>query len=193
MTSYLIFCFFLFKTKLLGAKKNKLQNSRQQPNYLQIKELSSSWDWKFWKFSMERKAGLASIAGECLGGLLTGLLGSENPSSSSMVIGFSTDSSSQGKSKSPTGWAIYLESREEQECQDSSFAQARPLSTSFAFLQVGSLSWVLALNDDRWNPCASLPPCARLGLGCLFVPEKHHRLFLALWIVLDQAKNLPRT
>ena len=55
---------------------------------------------KLCKFSMERKAGLSSIAGGCLGGSLAGILGSENPSSSSMVIGFSTDPSSQGKRKS---------------------------------------------------------------------------------------------
>ena len=42
------------------------------------------------KFSMERKAGLAFIAGVSL----TGVFGSENPSSSSMVIGLSIDPSS---------------------------------------------------------------------------------------------------
>ena len=53
---------------------------------------------------MERKAGLASITG----GSLTGVLGSENPSSSSMVIGLSTDPSSQGKRKSSNGWATRI-------------------------------------------------------------------------------------
>ena len=52
---------------------------------------------KLWKFSMERKAGLASITGGSLGGYLTGVLGSENPSFSLMVIGLSTDPSSQAK------------------------------------------------------------------------------------------------
>ena len=51
------------------------------------------------KFSMERKAGLASITG----GSRTGVLGSENPSSYSMVIGLSTDPSCQGKRRSLTG------------------------------------------------------------------------------------------
>ena len=65
----------------------------------------------FCKFSKERRAGLAFIAGGFLGGSLTGVLGSENPSSSSMVIGFSTDPfSSQGKRKLSTGCATYLES-----------------------------------------------------------------------------------
>ena len=59
---------------------------------------------------MERKAGLASITGGCLGGSLTGVLGSEKPSSSSMVIGLSTDPSSQGKRKLSNGCATYLES-----------------------------------------------------------------------------------
>ena len=59
---------------------------------------------------MERKAGLASITGSCLGGSLTGVLGLENPSFSSMAIGLSTDPSSQGKRKSVIGWATYLES-----------------------------------------------------------------------------------
>ena len=59
---------------------------------------------------MDRKAVLASITGGCLGGSLTGVLGSENPSSSSMVIGLSTDPSYQGKRKSSNGVATYLES-----------------------------------------------------------------------------------
>ena len=53
------------------------------------------------KFSMDRKAGLASNTG----GSLTGVLGSENPLSSSMVIGLSTDPSFQGKRKLSNGWA----------------------------------------------------------------------------------------
>ena len=55
---------------------------------------------------MERKAGLASITG----GSLIGFLGSKNPSFSSMVIGLSTDPSSQGKRKLSTDGATYLES-----------------------------------------------------------------------------------
>ena len=49
---------------------------------------------------MERKAGLTFITDGCLGGSWTGVLGSENPSSSSMVIGLSIDPSSQEKRKS---------------------------------------------------------------------------------------------
>ena len=45
----------------------------------------------FCKFSMECKAGDPSIAGGCIGGSPTGVLGTEIPSSSSVVIGFSTD------------------------------------------------------------------------------------------------------
>ena len=62
-----------------------------------------------------------------------------------MVIGLSTDPSSQGKRKSsmiePQIWS--------QEFRGSSFPHVHPLPPSFAFLQVGSLSWVLALKDVR--------------------------------------------
>ena len=99
-----------------------------------------------------------------------GVIVSEKLSSSSIVMGFSADpASSHGKRKSSTGWATNLE---------------------FALFQVGSLWWELASYDVRWNPFASLPPCARLRLGCPFVPEKLQRLFLALGFVLDQAKVL---
>ena len=54
---------------------------------------------KSYNFSMERKAGLPDIAG----GSMTGGYGSQNPSSSSMVIGLPTDPSSQGKRKSSNG------------------------------------------------------------------------------------------
>ena len=51
---------------------------------------------------IERRAGRGSIAGGCCG--TGGVIVSENPSSSSIVMGFSTDpSSSQGKRKSSTG------------------------------------------------------------------------------------------
>ena len=46
---------------------------------------------------------LSPITGECLGGSLTGIHGSENLSTSSMVIGVSTDPSSQEKRKSSNG------------------------------------------------------------------------------------------
>ena len=56
---------------------------------------------EFLKFSMDRKFGFESFAGGCPGGSLTGVLGSQNPSSPSIVIGFSTDPTSfQGKRKS---------------------------------------------------------------------------------------------
>ena len=55
------------------------------------------------KFSMERKAGLASDSSGCLGGSLSTGFGSANPTSSSMIIGLSTDPCSQGKRKSLIG------------------------------------------------------------------------------------------
>ena len=48
----------------------------------------------------------------------------------------------------------------------------------------------IASFEVRSNPCASLPPCARLKLGCPFVPEKLQRMFLGLEFVIDQAKTL---
>ena len=36
-------CCYLSEIKLLDAKKNKLQNTRPQPNYLQFKELCLNW------------------------------------------------------------------------------------------------------------------------------------------------------
>ena len=52
---------------------------------------------------MKRKTGLTSTDGGCYGGSLTGLRGSDNPSSSSVVIECCADLSSQGKRKSSTG------------------------------------------------------------------------------------------
>ena len=80
-----------------------------------------------------------------------------------------------------------------QESRGSSFPHAQKLPPSFAFLQVGSLSWVLVSYDARWKPFASLPPYAKLGLWRPFVPEKLHRLFFALEFVLDCAKTLQKT
>ena len=55
----------------------------------------------FCKLSMECKAGDPSIARGCIKGSPTGVLGTEIPSSSSIVVGFSTDPYySQGKKKS---------------------------------------------------------------------------------------------
>ena len=92
-------CSYLFKIKFLDAKKlnYKIQDDNQfiyKSKSCRLAEFSN-----FGKFSMERKAGLTYITG----GSLTGVLGSENPSSSSMIIGLSTDPSSQGKRKSSNG------------------------------------------------------------------------------------------
>ena len=76
-----------------------LNYETQDNNQFIYKSKSCRAAEEFCKFSMERKAGLASITG----GSLAGVLGSENPSSSSMLIGLSTDPSSQGKRKSLTG------------------------------------------------------------------------------------------
>ena len=95
MISYFISLLLSLSIKVTRLKKNKLQNTRQQPFYLKIiDDFSKVW------FSMERKVSLAPISGGCLGGSLTGVLGSENPSSSSMVIGFSTDHSFQKRRNS---------------------------------------------------------------------------------------------
>ena len=90
----------LFK-KLLDAKK--LNYKTQDNNQFKYKSKSCRAAEEFCKFSMERKAGLASITRGCHGGSLTGVFGSENPSSSSMVIGLATDPSSQGKRKPSNG------------------------------------------------------------------------------------------
>ena len=61
--------------------------------------------------SIERRAGRGSIAGGCCGGVFWGVIVSEKPSSSSIVMWFSADpASSHGKRKSSTGWATNLES-----------------------------------------------------------------------------------
>ena len=73
---------------ILGAKKNYKTQDNNQVIY---KSKSCRAAEEFCKFSMERKAGLAFIAGGCLGVSFTGFLGSENPSPSSILIGFSTD------------------------------------------------------------------------------------------------------
>ena len=86
---------------------------------------------KFYKFSMERKAGLASDAG----GSLTGVLGSEIPSSSLIVIGFCTDPSSKER-----GSRRLVEPQTlSQESRGSSFPHAESLPPSFALFQVGSM------------------------------------------------------
>ena len=84
--------------KTIDFEKFKLQNTRQQPKNFEMKSCRAAEFSKFGKLSMERKAGRASIAGGCLEGSLTGVLGSENPLPSSIVIEFSKDpSSSHGK------------------------------------------------------------------------------------------------
>ena len=155
-------------------QRNQITKQRTTFSFFYKSEFS-----KFCKFSMERKTGLTSITGGCLGGSLTGVLGSENPSSSSMVIGSSTDPFSQEKWVSLTGWATYLES--------GVSGYFIPL---FSNICIDSLSWVFPSYDFCWNPFASPPPCARLGLGCPFVLEKLQTLFLAPGFILDHAKIL---
>ena len=92
-------CSFFFKIKLLDEKKiNHETRDKKQVIYKSKSSRAAEFSI-FCKFSLERKAGLASITG----GSLTGGLGSENPSSSSMVIGLSTDHSFQGQRKSSNG------------------------------------------------------------------------------------------
>ena len=74
--------------KLLDAKK--INYKTQDNNQFNCKSKSCRAAEEFWKFPMEREAGLVSITG----GSLTEVLGSEKPSSSFMVIGLSTDPSS---------------------------------------------------------------------------------------------------
>ena len=89
-------CSYLFKIKLLDAKKLNYKTQDSNQFIYKSKSCRAAEFSKFSKFSMERKAGLASITG----GSLTGVLG---PSSFSMLIGLSTDPSSQGKRKSSIG------------------------------------------------------------------------------------------
>ena len=95
----MISLFQLFKIKLLDAKKLNYKTQDNNQFIYKLKSCRAAEFSKFCKLSMERKAGLASITG----GSLTGVLDSENPSSSSMVIGLSTDPYSQGKRKSLNG------------------------------------------------------------------------------------------
>ena len=72
-------------------------------NYLQ-KNIQSKSCRQLSRFSIERRAGRGSIAYGCCGGVFSGVIVSEKPSSSSIVIGFSADPASyQGKRKSSTG------------------------------------------------------------------------------------------
>ena len=57
---------------------------------------------------MKRRTGLASLARGCLGDSITGVLGSENPSSSSMVIGFSTDPSNLPRKEEIVDWLCHI-------------------------------------------------------------------------------------
>ena len=93
ITSYLISLFLSLQNKNTRCKKKYKTRDNNQTNY-KSKSCRAAEFSKFCKFPMERKTGLASIAGCCFGGPLTGVLGSENPSSSSIVIGLSTDPSS---------------------------------------------------------------------------------------------------
>ena len=141
----------------------------------------------FWRFSIERRAGRGSIAGGCCGEVFWGIIVSEKSSSSSFVMGFSADPASSHGGGSRRQVEPQISS---QESRGISFPHAQKLPPSIAMFQIGSLWWELVSCDARRNPFASLPPCARLRLGCLFVPEKLQRLFLAIVFVLDQAKLL---
>ena len=94
---------YLLKINLLDEKNLNYKTQDSSQIIYKSKSCRAAEFSKFCKISMERKAGLASIAGGCLGGSLTGDHGSENPSYSSMVIGLSTDPSSQEKRKSSNG------------------------------------------------------------------------------------------
>ena len=124
-------CSYLFKINLLDAKKlNYKTQDNNQINY-KSKSCRAAEFSKFYKFSMERKAGLASDAG----GSLTGVLGSEIPSSSLIVIGFCTDPSSKER-----GSRRLVEPQTlSQESRGSSFPHAESLPPSFALFQVGSM------------------------------------------------------
>ena len=93
--------------KLLKMKKTDakiLYNKTHGNNQNIYRSKSCQAAVELCKFSMVCKAGLVSIAGDCLDGSLTGVIGSQKASSSSIVIGFSSDPSySQGRTKSLTG------------------------------------------------------------------------------------------
>ena len=95
---YLLSLFLSLKKNTRWKKKFKLPNTRQQPKNFEMKSCRAAEFSKFVNFSLERKAGRASIAGGCLGGSLTEVLGSENPLPSLIVSEFfKNPSSSHGK------------------------------------------------------------------------------------------------
>ena len=81
---------YLLKLKSIDVIKLNYKTQDNKQTLYKSKSCRAAEFSMFCKFSMERKAGLA-VAVSCVGGSLTGVLGSENPSSSSMVIGLSTD------------------------------------------------------------------------------------------------------
>ena len=90
ITSYLITFFLIFfKIKHKLQKKINYKTQENNQNIYKSKSCRAAELSKFFTFSVERKAGLASIAEGCLGGSLTGVLVSENYSTSPMVFGFS--------------------------------------------------------------------------------------------------------
>ena len=100
-TYYLLSLFLSLKKNTRWKKKFKFPNTRQQPKNIKMKSCRAAEFSKFDNFSMERKAGRASIAGGCLDGSLTGVLGSENPLPYLILIEFFKDpSSSHGKNRS---------------------------------------------------------------------------------------------
>ena len=121
---------------------------------------------KLCKFSRELEAGLASITVGCLGGSLTGVLDSVNPSPILMVIGLFTDPSSQGKRKSSNPWATYLE-----------------IGVSVYFIPICSATSSIICNSPSWFS----------WFGSPLVAEKLHKLFLAIGIILNQPKIPQRT
>ena len=86
ITSYLISLLLSLHINMLYANKSNYETQDINQIIYKSKSCRAAEFSIFCKFSMERKAGLASIAGGCLGSLLTGVLGSEKTSSSSMVI-----------------------------------------------------------------------------------------------------------
>ena len=136
---------------------------------------------------MEREAGLASIAGGCVYGSLTEVPGSENPWSSSIVIGSSTDlSNSHGNRKLFADWATYLESRTSRDNPSKHVLQS---VTSFPLFETVSRGSEPVSSDVYWIFSSWLQSCATLELRHPFKPRKSHRLTPASWLSSFLVKN----
>ena len=152
MTFYFISLFLFLNNIIYRCREIKLKSTRQQPKYLQIKELSNSWvpkilqvlngarswyclhhwwlSWWFADWILWLREILIFFDGNWL-------VHKENV-------------------KENVEWLshIYVSG-----VSGSSIPHAQPLLLSFAFLQVSSLSWVLASYDVQWNLSASPSPC----------------------------------